>query len=49
MLKLIIAHIIAGGTFFIMGCNVALAWNAVSVTPLKSCTGKNIMKKPWHK
>ncbi len=27
MLKLIIAHIIAGGTFFIMGCNVALAWN----------------------
>lgn len=27
MLKLIIAHVVIGGTCFIMGCNVALAWN----------------------
>ncbi len=27
MLKRVIAYTVVGGTFFIMGCNVALAWN----------------------
>lgn len=27
MLKRVIAYVIVGGTFLVMGCNAALAWN----------------------